>query len=122
MERYSLVQDTVSLCGASLVPVLTIRQASKCREVAAGKCKLGVEGWEDNRASRKVYFTTGKPHGLISSPTVKCLCIEILFKSHEPDVAAGGGGGQPSRLAGHLLAHGRLCVTSSVLGHFRGRS
>lgn len=124
MERYSLVQDTVSLCGSSLVPVLTIRQASKCREVAAGNCKLGVEGWEDNRASRKVYFITGKPHGLISSPTMKCLCIDILivFKSYEPDVEADGVGGQPSGLAGHLLAHGRLCVISSVLGHFRGRS
>lgn len=89
-------------------------------EVAAGNCKLGVEGWEDNRAFRKVYFITGKPHGLISSPTMKCLCIDILtvFKSYEPGVQAHGVGGEPSRLAGHLLAHDQLCVTSSVLGHF----
>lgn len=114
----------MSLCGASLVPVLMIRQASVCRGVAAGKCQPGVEGWEDNQAFRKVCFRTGKPHGFISSPTTKCLCIDIpiVFKSYEPDVEADGGGGQPSRLAGHLLAHGRLCVTSSVLGHFRGRS
>lgn len=60
----------MSLYGGSLVAVfLLVPEVSVFR-------KIVVEGSEATQGIRKVYFVTVKD-GLISSPTIKCLCISI---------------------------------------------